>query len=238
MTVTTPVPKSETPAMFSEIAPRYDLLNHVLSFNIDRLWRRKLVRMAALPDRGHALDACTGTGDVAIGFARAHKKATICGVDRSNGMLGVGRQKVARKNLTDRITFYNGDVLALPFATGAFDAVTIAFGLRNLPDYAAGVAEMTRVLKPGGRLLVLDFAPPEGGLYLRGYRFYLENILPVVGGIVSGSRRAYRYLSGSIEGFFSPQEALDVMRRAGLEELDATKLSGGVAYIYRGVKTP
>lgn len=234
--MTAQVHKADTPEMFTEIAPRYDLLNHMLSFNIDRLWRRKLVAMAGLPERGRALDVCTGTGDVAIGFARRYPVADIVGLDRSRGMLEVGRDKLEKLHLTDRVHLQEGDALALPFADGSFDAVTIAFGLRNLPDYAAGVGEMARVLKPGGRLLVLEFSPPSHGIYLRGYEFYLRNVLPLIGGLVSGSRRAYRYLASSIGDFFPRDDALALMQRTGFDAVDAVRLAGGVAYIYHGVK--
>jgi demethylmenaquinone methyltransferase/2-methoxy-6-polyprenyl-1,4-benzoquinol methylase len=228
--------KAETPAMFTEIASRYDLLNHVLSFNVDRLWRRQLIQLAELPDDGHVLDACTGTADVAIGFARAHTGATVVGLDRSPGMLAVGRKKLDKGGLAERVRLYEGDVLDLPFADGTFDAVTIAFGLRNLPDYSRGVGEMCRVLKPGGRLLVLDFSPPQRGMVLTAYRFYLQNVLPFIGGLVSGSRKAYRYLASSIGDFLPRDATFALMSEFGLRDLSARKLTGGVAYIYRGVK--
>lgn len=236
-TLGTPVDKIETPAMFSEIASRYDLLNHVLSFNVDRLWRRRMVRMAGLPEGGRVLDACTGTADVAIKFAQQYGDAKVCGLDRSPGMLAVGREKIERKGLGGRVTLYEGDVLDLPFSSATFDAVSIAFGLRNLPDCAGGIAEMSRVLKPGGRLLILEFAPPSGGIYLKGYRFYLRNVLPLVGGVVSGSRRAYSYLASSIDNFFSADTTLTMMTASDLVKLTSTKLAGGVAYIYQGEKS-
>jgi demethylmenaquinone methyltransferase/2-methoxy-6-polyprenyl-1,4-benzoquinol methylase len=228
--------KAETPAMFTEIASRYDLLNHLLSFNVDRLWRRQLIRLAALPDDGRVLDACTGTADVAIGFARAHATATVAGLDRSAGMLSVGQKKLDKAGLNGRVRLYEGDVLHLPFGDRTFDAVTIAFGLRNLPDYSRGVAEMSRVLKPGGRLLILDFSPPQRGLRLKAYRLYLHNVLPVVGGLVSGSRRAYQYLASSIGEFLPRDAAFALLSESGLTDLSARKLTGGIAYIYGGVK--
>lgn len=230
------VTKTETPEMFSEIAARYDLLNHVLSFNVDRLWRRDLVRAAGVPRGGRVLDACTGTADVAIGFARRMPSLHVVGLDRSVGMLDIGRRKVEKANVGDRVELTEGDVMDLPFPDGSFDAVTIAFGLRNLPDYAAGVAEMGRVLAPGGRLLVLEFCPPTNAIYLKGYNFYLQNVLPIVGGLISGSRRAYRYLASSIGEFLPRDRVLEVMTLAGLRDVDAMKLTGGIAYIYRGEK--
>jgi demethylmenaquinone methyltransferase/2-methoxy-6-polyprenyl-1,4-benzoquinol methylase len=213
--------------MFSKIAHRYDLLNHVLSLNIDRHWRRHLVRSAVL-------DACTGTADVAIGFAREHPDCTVVGLDRSSGMLSIGREKLARNGLNGRVNLEEGDVLEMPFADGEFDAVSIAFGLRNLPDYARGVSEMVRVLKPGGKLLILEFAPPERGLYLKGYNFYLQNVIPMVGGLISGSWKAYRYLASSIGDFLPRGRILDLMRDANLADVTARKMAGGVTYLFRG----
>jgi demethylmenaquinone methyltransferase/2-methoxy-6-polyprenyl-1,4-benzoquinol methylase len=230
--VTNAVQKSDTPQMFSRIARRYDLLNHVLSFNVDRRWRRELVRTACVPRGGKVLDVATGTADVAIEFARRVDDVQVVGIDPSPGMLDVGRRKVEARRLADRIELLEGDALELPFPDRHFDAVTIAFGLRNLSDYARGAAEMARVLKPFGRLAVLEFAPPAGGLYLKGYNFYLRNVLPIVGGLVSGSREAYRYLAASI-GDFLPQRAVEELTQsAGLTDFMAHKLSGGVAYIY------
>jgi demethylmenaquinone methyltransferase/2-methoxy-6-polyprenyl-1,4-benzoquinol methylase len=236
-TVTSPLgDKTRTPAMFTAIARRYDLLNHVLSMNIDRRWRGALVRSANVDARSAVLDVATGTGDVAIEFARRTNAASITGLDPSVGMLDVAREKLERRGLAGRVELMEGDALSLPFPDGTFDAVTIAFGLRNLPDYAAGVAEMARVLRPGGRLLVLEFFPPEKGIFLRGYRFYLGRILPIAGRIISGSTEAYHYLARSIETFISDGDLRSHMAAAGLANVDVRRLTGGVASIYRAVK--
>jgi demethylmenaquinone methyltransferase/2-methoxy-6-polyprenyl-1,4-benzoquinol methylase len=228
--------KSRTPEMFSEIAHRYDFLNHLLSLNVDRRWRRTLVDMAGIGRGGRVLDAATGTGDVAITFARRTRAATIVGLDPSDGMLSVGREKLRRLGLDGRVRLLDGDALAIPFADKSFDAVTIAFGLRNLPDYAAGIAEMTRVLAPGGRLLILEFFPPRRGFFLEAYRFYLGHVLPLVGRVVSGSPGAYRYLSRSIEEFISHDQIRAYLEGAGLSGVAGRKLTGGVAYIYSGTR--
>lgn len=228
--------KAESPRMFSSIAGRYDLLNHVLSANIDRSWRRALVHFASVEPGELVMDAATGTADVAIAFAKYSEAGRISGVDLATGMLDVGRTKVVRGNLAGRIDLVEGDVLDLPYEDATFDIVTIAFGLRNLPDYAAGVAEMTRVLKPGGRLLILEFFPPRGGLFLRAYKLYLGRVVPIAGRVISGSKEAYRYLASSVEHFMTHDEMRSMMESRGLSAVESHRLTGGIATIYRGVK--
>jgi demethylmenaquinone methyltransferase/2-methoxy-6-polyprenyl-1,4-benzoquinol methylase len=220
--------------MFTTIARRYDLLNHVLSMNVDRSWRRALVRAAQPVPPRQVLDVATGTGDVAIAFARHSDAEEIVGIDPSEGMLEVGREKIARLGLGARVRMQEGDALALPYEDGAFDVVSIAFGLRNLPDFGAGMSEMARVLRPGGRLFVLEFFPPRGGLFLQAYRFYLGRVLPLAGRIISGSPEAYRYLAASIENFVSHEDIRRMMAEAGLVHHDAHRLSGGIAWIHEG----
>jgi demethylmenaquinone methyltransferase/2-methoxy-6-polyprenyl-1,4-benzoquinol methylase len=228
--------KYETPQMFSKIAHRYDLLNHLLSLNIDRSWRRRLVEAARLRRGGRVLDACAGTGDVAFAFLRDTEPSEIVAVDLSREMLEIGAAKSQRQGLDGRVRFVEGDVLALPFDDGWFDAVSIAFGLRNLPDYAKGLAEMTRVLAPGGRLVILEFAPPSRELYRRGYAFYLRQVVPLVGGLVSGSREAYEYFAASVGDFLPRERVLDLMRKARLKNVSAHGFTGGIVYVYSGDK--
>ncbi|HEX5132569.1 MAG TPA: bifunctional demethylmenaquinone methyltransferase/2-methoxy-6-polyprenyl-1,4-benzoquinol methylase UbiE [Candidatus Krumholzibacteria bacterium] len=228
--------KSGTPRMFTAISRRYDLLNHVLSFNVDRHWRRGLVAYARAHVGERVLDVATGTGDVAMEFARRTRAAAIAGVDPSPGMLAVGHEKLIREGLTGRIQLVEGDALALPFADASADVVSIAFGLRNLPDYAQGVREMARVLKPGGRLVVLEFLPPRGAALL-AYRVYLGTILPVAGRLISGSEEAYGYLSASIQGFMETSEVRELLSGAGLRRVESRHLTGGIAALYRGVKS-
>lgn len=228
--------KARTPAMFDTIARRYDLLNHLLSFNIDRHWRRELVAFAEAQGGERVLDVATGTGDVAIEFARSSRAGEIAGVDLSAGMLQVGRDKLARLRLANRIALRNGDALALPFDDGSFDVVTIAFGLRNLPDYARGAAEMARVLRPGGRAVVLEFLPPRGAA-LVAYRAYLSTFLPLTGRLVSGSKEAYRYLAASVRGFISEDDVRMLLSGAGFARVESRRVTLGVAGLYRGVKS-
>ncbi|MGD8413536.1 MAG: bifunctional demethylmenaquinone methyltransferase/2-methoxy-6-polyprenyl-1,4-benzoquinol methylase UbiE [Candidatus Latescibacterota bacterium] len=230
------VEKSQTPEMFTAIARRYDLLNHLLSLNVDRGWRRALVAMAGIAEGEDVLDVATGTGDVSIEFARRARAGAIVGLDRSAGMLAVAGEKLRHSGLDGRIGVVEGDAMTMPFADRSFDAVTIAFGLRNLPDYGAGIREMARVLRPGGRLLVLEFFPPRRGAFLRLYNLYLKTALPVIGRVVSGSGEAYDYLSSSIRGFASHDELRGYFLSAGLVRIERRKLAGGISYIYRGVR--
>jgi demethylmenaquinone methyltransferase/2-methoxy-6-polyprenyl-1,4-benzoquinol methylase len=227
--------KNRTPAMFDAIARRYDLLNHLLSFNIDRRWRRALVDYAAARPGERVLDVATGTGDVAVAFARASQARSIVGVDLSSGMLEEGRAKLARLGLSERVVLHPGDALALPFDDASFDVVTIAFGLRNLPDYARGVSEMARVLKPGGRAVVLDFAPPRGAA-LFAYRAYLATLLPLAARAVSGYGTAYHYLVSSIRAFVDVEGVTRLLSAAGLASVATRRLTGGIVVLCRGVK--
>ena len=228
--------KRLTPTMFDSIARRYDLVNHVLSMNIDRRWRVAMVGYAHAHETDDVLDVATGTGDVAIDFARFTKAKSIVGVDLSDGMLRVAQRKITEQGWEDRIALRVGDALHLPFEDETFDIVTIAFGLRNLPDYQRGVNEMARVLKPRGRTVSLEFLPPRG-VALLAYRLYLSTILPLTGRLISGSPEAYRYLSSSVRQFISGEEIHSLMRNAGLSLLVSRRLTGGIAGLYRGVKS-
>ena len=228
--------KARTPRMFSSIARRYDFLNHALSLNIDRRWRRELVRAADVGPGHRVLDVATGTADVAITFARRTQAAWITGLDPASGMLEVGHEKLTRDSGAGaRVQLIEGDALDLPFADASFDAVTIAFGLRNLPDYARGVGEMARVLRPGGRLVVLEFLPPSGAARIV-FRSYIATVLPLVGRAVSGSPEAYRYLASSIGSFIEAEDVRTLLSGAGLSSVTTQRLTGGIAGLHRGIK--
>lgn len=220
--------------LFDSIAHRYDLLNHVLSLSIDRLWRRRLIRMAKPGQEDIILDICTGTGDIAAAFLRAVPGIRVYGVDFSQKMIEAGREKTSRIRPGAERLLVPGDALALPFTDSTFDIATMGFGLRNLPDKKKGITEAARVLKPGGRLFILEFAPPRSSLFSVPYRFYLGRILPIIGGVVSANRDAYHYLADSIHGFLRPAEVVSLMEESGLTGVTSHPLTVGIAYLYRG----
>lgn len=193
--------KTRVREMFDSIAPRYDLLNHLLSFGVDRLWRRRMVGVVAAGTPAAILDVAAGTGDVAVALARRLPAARITGIDLSGEMLAVGRGKVARRGLCDRIELVQGDAEQLSFPDGTFDAVTIGFGIRNFGSIEAGLAEAFRVLRPGGRLCILEFSTPRGRCFGPLYRFYFHRILPLVGRLISKDDSAYTYLPESVDHF-------------------------------------
>ena len=223
-------------ALFSQIAPRYDLLNHVLSLNIDRLWRRELVGRAGVQPGDRVLDLCTGSGDVAVELAGHQDDVQIIGLDFSYQMLALAQVKARSGGHHHKIHGVMGDAFVLPFDDATFDVVAIAFGLRNLSDRRHGISEMARVLKRGGRLLILELLPPPSGLIGKIYAAYLDRLLPLIGGLVSGSPRAYRYLATSVESFLSPKQVLALMAEAGLRDLAVDRLTRGVAGLHVGRK--
>jgi demethylmenaquinone methyltransferase/2-methoxy-6-polyprenyl-1,4-benzoquinol methylase len=228
---------SQIPRMFSRIAHRYDLANHVLSLTVDRGWRRKLVRRAAPRPGERALDICTGTGDLLFEFARYEPALSLCGVDLSRGMLTVARQKHLRRNgaLSPAVLrLIEGDALKLPFRAESFDIVSIAFGLRNLPQREDGLREMARVLRPGGRLLVLEFSLPASPLLRGPYLLYLHHVVPRIGGVLTGDRPAYEYLFRSISEYPAPEEIAQDMEAAGLNSVRWERLTGGIACLHVG----
>jgi len=223
-------------ALFSSISSRYDFLNHLLSLNIDKRWRKKLVRLSSASAGTKTLDLCTGTGDIVIEFAKSNESSQCFGIDISDKMLGIAQIKIAKAGLDGRIRLVQGDAMDLPFDEGFFDTVFIGFGLRNLPDVAKGIRETIRVLKKGGKIFILEFSPRQNGLAGWFYKIYLKFVIPVIGGYISGDRKAYRYLSTSIPGFLESQRVSQLMKEHGYTNVKTTPLTGGIAYIYEGTK--
>lgn len=222
--------------MFDNIAPAYDRLNDIMSFGIARAWRRAAVRRVRRSDARRILDLATGTADLAIAMAGRMPQAQITGGDISEGMLALGRVKVGKAGLSERVSLVAARAEELPFADAAFDAVTVAFGVRNFADIERGLAEMARVLSDGGGVFVIEFSTPRSKIFGAVYRFYFNRVLPRIGGLISKDRRAYTYLPGSVSEFPAPEEFVRMMERAGFAECRAEPLTGGVAYIYSGVK--
>jgi demethylmenaquinone methyltransferase/2-methoxy-6-polyprenyl-1,4-benzoquinol methylase len=223
--------------MFERIAARYDLLNHLLSGNTDKRWRRRVaavLRAALAGAKGaRVLDVACGTGDLALALA-AESPARITGIDFCRPMLDIAVRKAARQGCA--IPFVEGDALRLPFADATFEAATIAFGLRNLSSVAAGLRELLRVLKPGGRAVILEFSQPVVPGFRALFQFYFTHVLPGIGGVISGSRSAYEYLPDSVSHFPDQQQLAALMRDAGFEQVEYQNLTGGIAAIHTGVR--
>lgn len=228
--------------MFGDIAPTYDLLNRLLSLGIDRGWRRAGVRLLleALRGReeGRLLDLATGTADVALEIRRqlgSRRQVRVAGADFALPMLVRAKEKVERRRAG--VGLFQADALALPFPSGSFDGVIIVFGLRNLEDRAAGLAEMARVLRPGGRLVILEFGNPPG-LFGMIFRLYFRFLLPAVGRLVSGHPTAYRYLPETVSEFPPPEALSEMIRGAGFGSVTARLLTGGIIELHSGVRLP
>lgn len=224
--------------MFSGIAPRYDLINHVLSLNIDKSWRKALLRglgpVVSVPD-ANVLDLCCGTGDVLLDL-QSVTPTRVMGADFSHPMLVSAREKAARKGLCAPL--FEADALELPLASESLDAISIAFGFRNLANYKRGLQEFNRVLKAGGILAILEFSHPPRKLMKAAYGLYSRLLLPVVGTLISGSPKAYTYLPSSIRKFPGADELADLMRQAGFAENRFQLLTGGIAALHIGKKSP
>jgi len=219
--------------MFDAIAPRYDLLNHLLSGGIDRTWRTRAIRSLALTGRERVLDLCTGTADLAIAASAARPAAArVVGVDFAGAMLRVADEKLRRDRLRDRIALVQGDATRIPMAAASVDAVTIAFGIRNVENVAAACAEMHRVVKPGGRLAILEFAVPTMPGWRSVYGWYLKHILPRIGRAVSRHDGAYAYLPASIDAFATPDELVKILRQSGFVTVAAVPLTLGSVCLY------
>ena len=224
--------------MFADIAPRYDLLNHLLSFNIDRGWRKRLLKsLGPVLERQNArvLDLCCGTGDVLLDLAGAGKAAVI-GADFCHPMLVSARKKSEASGFRARLI--EADALELPLPAHSIDAISVAFGFRNLANYGAGLTELFRVLKPGGMLAILEFSHPPGLFMKISYGIYSNVLLPSVGALVSGSRAAYSYLPESVRKFPGAEEFRVMLQHGGFSETKFELLTGGIAALHTGIKQP
>ncbi len=220
-------------AMFDGIAHRYDLVNRVISLGIDQSWRKKTVASLELKPGARVLDLATGTADLAIMIARLHPHVTLVGVDPSAKMLEVGQKKLDSEQLAERIELQVGDAQGLKFPDRTFDGVSIAFGIRNVPDRLQGLREMARVTKAGGRVAILELSEPRGGLLGPLARFHVHSVVPAVGALLSGAKE-YHYLQKSIAAFPSARRFESLMREAGLKIVASTALTFGVCHLYVG----
>lgn len=222
--------------MFDHIAPAYDFMNRAMTLGVDKLWRRAAVKTLAAGGASAVLDVATGTGDLAIQIARALPQAHITGIDLSQNMIAIGAAKVAQAGLADRVTLTTGDCLALPMPDATFDAVTVAYGVRNFENLAKGYAEMARVLRPGGMLMVLELSTPQSRVVRPLYNIYTRCVIPSVGRLISKDSDAYTYLPRSIEAVPQGERMLELMRGAGLVNAACRRFTFGVCSLYTAVK--
>jgi demethylmenaquinone methyltransferase / 2-methoxy-6-polyprenyl-1,4-benzoquinol methylase len=222
--------------IFSSITDRYDFLNHFLSAGRDIYWRRFLVGRLRFLRTQRMLDLATGTGDVAIAAAAAHPLIRIWGLDFAGPMLAAARPKIAARGLAERVHLLQGDALQLPFPDACFDAVTVSFGIRNMPDRPQVFREMRRVLVPGGRVYLLEFTTPQGRLFRRIYLAYLQHLLPRLARRFTQTPEAYQYLAESILRFPYPDDFAREIRAAAFQEVEKHALTGGITYLYMGAK--
>ena len=222
--------------MFDNIAPTYDQLNHRLSWNIDRGWRRKAIQSLAPYRPQTLLDIATGTGDFAILAAEMLHPKSIVGADISEGMMEIGRQKVAQKGFSEVIQFQNEDCLALSYPDNSFDAVTAAFGIRNFAELEKGLGEMYRVLKNGGHLSIVELTTPPKFPMKQLFHLYSHTILPIYGNLISKDKSAYKYLTATIEAFPQGEKMVEILRRIGFAEASFKRMTFGICTHYMATK--
>jgi demethylmenaquinone methyltransferase/2-methoxy-6-polyprenyl-1,4-benzoquinol methylase len=228
--------KEQVAGMFNNIAGNYDFLNHFLSLNIDKIWRKKVIKKIAQSQAKRILDVATGTGDLAIA-ALACNPERVDGIDISEGMLEVGNKKMKARGFEKQIFLQIGDAEAIPFNDATFDALTVAFGVRNYENLDKGLTEMHRVIKPGGICVVLEFTMPQSFPFKQLYGFYFRNLLPFFGRLISKDNSAYTYLPQSVEAFPQNEQFIEHMEQAGFTNNSYQKLSFGIAAIYTGYKS-
>ena len=221
--------------MFDNIAPKYDFLNHLLSMGIDKLWRKKAVKMIGKHNPKKILDIATGTGDFALEMVRL-KPDKVVGLDLSEQMLSHGRVKIEKKGLSSLIEMVKGDSEKLPFDDNSFDAISVGFGVRNFENLDQGLAEIYRVLKPGGILAVLEFSKPKVFPIKQIFYFYFHFVLPLIGKVFSKDQRAYTYLPESVEAFPEGEAFVEILQKQGFKSIKCTGLTFGISSIYSGIK--
>lgn len=227
--------KVQVEEMFDNISPRYDLLNHLLSANIDKIWRKSAIKKLRQFSPKSIIDIATGTGDFAVSATKI-PDSKIMGIDISEGMLKVGRKKIQKKNLSGRIEFLKADSENLPFSNNTFDGATVGFGVRNFENLEEGLAEINRVLKPGGVFIVLEFSKPRKSPFKQIYYFYFTRILPMLGKIVSRDNSAYKYLPESVNEFPDGERFIRILQKVGFVEARAFPQTFGIATIYLSIK--
>lgn len=227
--------KAQVALMFNNIARKYDFLNHVLSMGIDKLWRKKAVKLLKPLQPKRILDIATGTGDFALANLKLNPDKVV-GIDISTEMLAVGREKIAKKNLSDKIELFEGDSENIQFEDNSFDAITVAFGVRNFENLEKGLKEMNRVVRPGGKVVILEFSKPRNFPIKQIYNFYFFRILPFWGKMVSKDSSAYTYLPESVDAFPDGADFLKIYNECGFIDTKQIKLSFGIASIYIGTK--
>lgn len=228
--------KKQVEEMFDNISSNYDFLNHFLSFGIDNIWRRKTIKIVAENNPKLILDVATGTGDLAFAAQKRINPDKIIGLDLSNGMLEVGRSKIEKRNLNDKLEFIQGDSENLPFENQYFDTVMVSFGVRNFENLNKGLSEIFRVLKKEGKIVILEFSKPKTFPIKQSYHIYSKFILPVFGSLISKDKSAYHYLPESVAAFPEGDGFLNELKKVGFINLKLNKLSGGIATIYSAIK--
>lgn len=228
--------KEQVADMFNNISKTYDFLNHFLSLGIDIIWRKKAINELRKEQPELILDVATGTGDFAFEALRILKPKKIIGVDISQGMLDIAQQKINKRQLNDRFEIRLGDSEKLPFETAEFDAVTVAFGVRNFENLEAGLADIHRVLKPGGKTVVLEFSRPRAFPIKQLYNFYFKSVTPSIGKLFSKDARAYSYLPESVAAFPDGKDFVELMKKVGFKETKCRPLAFGICSIYTGIK--
>jgi len=227
--------KEEVAEMFNNISGRYDFLNHFLSLGIDKLWRKKAVRELKQLQPKRILDIATGTGDFALELLKL-KPEQVIGLDISSGMLEVGREKMKKRKVDNVIEMVLGDSESIPYADGHFDALTVAFGVRNFENLEKGLSEMLRVLRPGGKAVILEFSKPKRFPVKQVFGFYSKYIIPFLGKSISKDEKAYAYLPESVAAFPEGTDFIAILNKVGYQHATATTVSGGIATIYTGIK--